>query len=194
MLRVRMALTGWPGGPGLSTFYFDATTDDVVSAARAVGCVQSAVTGHWKNVWPLTVHAQVSGDVDVIDRETGDITDTLSVDIPASVAGAGASEYAPIATALVLSLTTGTFIAGRRLRGRIFFSPVANNMVQADGTPMTTAIGFIEGGGADVLEFLTEGDAWVVWHRPVNGAGGQTGRIVSSVCHDKFGILRSRRD
>lgn len=194
MLRVRAALSGWPGGPGLSTFYFGVTDADAAAALRCVGYVHSAFTGSWNDVYPPNVQIQVSGDVDVLDAATGAITDTLAVAAPAVVAGVASSEFAPIATALLARLTTPNFIAGRRLRGRIFFCPVGRNMVQSDGTPDPTAIGFIQDGGAALIAGLGTGDVWEVWHRPVNGAGGETGPIISVTCPDKFSILTSRRD
>lgn len=194
MLRVRMTLTGWTGGPGLSTFYFGTPLEDTAAATRCIGYVQACVGAQWKHVWPTGVTAQVLGDVDVLTAGSGAITETLSVTPPEPQVGSGSGEYAPIATALLARLTTAVFIAGRRLRGRIFFCPVADNMVQADGTPAATAIGFINAGGAGLLEDLDEGDSWVVWHRPKSGSGGQIAPIVSVVCPDKFAILRSRRD
>jgi len=80
------------------------------------------------------------------------------------------------------------------LRGRIFFCPVGANMVQPDGTPADTALGFINAGGASLLEGVDAGDLWVVWHRPKAGSGGQAGQILVTTCPDKFSVLRSRRD
>jgi len=194
MLRVRMALSGWPGGPGLSTFYFTTPLEDGAAAIRCVGYVQEAVSSHWKNVWPLTVSSLISPEVDVIEAATGRITDTLSIPAVPAIAGAASSEYAPIATALLARLITGTFIAGRRLRGRIFFCPVGRNMVQADGTPDPTAIGFINAGGDSLRLGMDAGDLWVVWHRPEGDSGGSAGYILSVICPDKFSVLRSRRD
>lgn len=194
MLRVRVALSGWPGGPGLSTFYFGTLNDDAAAAVRVVEYVHSAFTATWNDVYPPNVSMQVSGDVDVLDSATGAITDTLAVTAPAAVAGVASSEFAPIATALLARLTTPNFIAGRRLRGRIYFCPIGINMVQGDGTPDPTAIAFIQDGGNTLLESIAYGDVWEVWHRPVNGVGGQTAPVISVTCPDKFSILTSRRD
>lgn len=163
-------------------------------AERCTGYVQAAVTAQWKNVWPTSVTAHVLEAVDLMTAASGDITDTFTVATNTPVTGVGSSEYAPIATALLLSLSTPNYVAGRRVRGRIFFSPVANNMVQSDGTPASTALGFLLGGGTGLLADLDEGDEWVVWHRPKSGSGGLACGINATTAPDKFAILRSRRD
>jgi hypothetical protein len=132
--------------------------------------------------------------VDLIDDGTGDISNTFVAAVNTPIVGVGSSEYAPIATALILTLTTPNFIKGRRVKGRIFFSPVAQNMVQADGTPAATALAFVAAGGAGVLNDLDEGDQWVVWHRPKGAVEGLACPISACTVRDVFGILRSRRD
>lgn len=194
MLRVRTVLSGWPGGPGLQTMYFETPLQDAAAAARAVAYVHS----FWGTtmIGQLTVgtSVQVSGDVDVITAATGLITNTLSVAVPAPLAGSGGTTQAPYATASLMQLRTGTFIAGRRLQGRIFFSPLPGLVVGDNGELTSAAQTRSNLAGTSLLGALSAGDLWVVWHRPKLGVGGSIGPITAVSTPTKLAVLTSRRD
>lgn len=194
MYRVRIVGTGWSGGPSLNTLYF---TSDSSSAADAL-----AVAGHVRAQWyetisylvPNSVTQNVQGDIDVVDPATGDITDTFSTTPTAGMVGRGGANSAPIVAAGVLRLSTALFLAGRRLRGRAFLSPLASDKVDTDGTMTTAARGYGDAFGPALMSALTSGQAWVVWHRPKAGTGGVASAVVTATLNDKIGELRSRRD
>ena len=194
MYRIRIVGTGWTGGPSLNTLYF---TSDSSSAADAL-----AIAGHVRASWyetisymvPSFVTQNVQGDVDVLDPATGDITDTFSTTPTAGMVGRGGANSAPIVAAAVLRLTTALFIAGRRLRGRAFLSPLSADKVEADGTMTVVGRSYGDAFGTALLASLTSGQAWVVWHRPKAGSGGVASAVVTAVTNDKIGELRSRRD
>ena len=64
--RVRVEWTGFPGGPGLSTFY-------VTDGPTAVGPISSFFTAI-RNNFPIDVHINVPATGDVLDPITGLIT------------------------------------------------------------------------------------------------------------------------
>jgi hypothetical protein len=136
---------------------------------------------------------QTSGDVDVLDPSTGAVINTLSVATPAAVVGFGATSLAPPASALLLRLQTSTFIAGRRLKGRTFFSPVSLSVCENDGTPTAAAVAALVSGGNNLLAGLTAGDLWVIWHRPKTPGSGSGAPITAVSGPDRFAVLASRR-
>ena len=194
MLRVRAALTGWQGAPGLMTWYLSTTADDATTALACVANVRARLQAAVAQVWPTEVYAQVAGEVDVINAASGDITDTLVVAAPAVVQGAGAGTQAPPATAIQIRLRTASFVAGRRVQGRQFISPLDSSAIQADGTPTAGAVTAILQYVGDLAANWPSGTTQVVWHRPVEGSGGLACDVIGVIVPDKFAVLKSRRD
>jgi hypothetical protein len=167
---------------------------DNAAATLVVGRVHAALTAG-KAIWPNSITLQVSGDVDVLDPATGDITNTLSVANPAGIVGGGPdSGMLPPATALLLNLRTAEFIAGRRVRGRAFLSPVYTAGNVGLGVPsagMVTAANAIGSG-------LLLGDQAAahpgVWHRPKAKVGGVFAPVTTTAAAITFAVLKSRRD
>jgi len=194
MLRVRTTISGWDGGPGLMTTYWLTPLEDAAAAARVVDYVQVSVAAFCADFAPTSVVWQVSGDVDVISAASGAITNTLSVTQPDPIAGGAGEGKAPTAVAALMRLSTNAFIAGRRLRGRIFISPLGAARVTSDGLLGDVPVAAISGFAVALNATLDAGDTWVVWHRPVGGAGGSAAPIVASAGTTKLAVLTSRRD
>ena len=194
MLRVRTAITGWGGGPGLTTMYFSCGTEDAAAALRCAGYVHSLLDSHVSGGMPTSVDLQVSGDVDLLTAATGAITDTFSVTPPAVINGSGGTDFAPPAAAALARLSTGNFVAGRRVKGRIFVSPICADKVASDGTLDSGFQGALAGLLADFVGVKTSGDDWVVWHRPKGGSGGLACPITATSGASKIAVLTSRRD
>lgn len=194
MLRVRAQIFGWPGGPGLWTSYFLTPLEDDAAALRCAAYVHGFFTDTLRYNLPVTVGVQVSGDVDVVTAATGAITNTRSVAPPAVVEGNGGTTLAPPAIALLLKYSTATFIAGRRVQGRSYNSPLAGAMLQDDGTPNEARRTGTQTNMNAAITAVASGDTWVIWHRPKLGAGGSAVPITAVTVPDKFAILTSRRD
>lgn len=194
MLRVRVAGTGWPGAPSLNTFYYDVATPDVAAANACLAHVHAFWTAQ-KGIFPSVTSWQVQDVVDVIDHNTGQITDSLTGTTLAAIVPTGATFSAlPISSAALLSLKTATFINGRRLKGRAFLSPVASGMIAAGGVPSSSLIASVNAIGTALVAGTSLADKAVVWHRPKLGVGGQLAEITSATCSTQFAVLRSRRD
>lgn len=194
MLRIRVASSGWPGGPGLSTFYFTTPLQDVAAAARCVAGVQAMYAGHIRLISPSGVIFQVSNQVDVITAATGAIVDTLIVPVQPPQPAPGGSDFAPPAIAVLVQLRTDTFIAGKRIRGRVFLSPLKATVIGGGGQVDATVQSGTESTWNGMIAALAAGDLYVVWHRPKLGLGGQALPVVSATVPAKFSVLRSRRD
>lgn len=192
--RVRTVLTGWTGGPGLSTTYWwqvagfgapEAT--EMVARVRAFW---DAIKGNLATV----VKADVSGNIDLIDVATGALTGTLSTTPGAQVVGTGFGGLNEPQSALNMQGNTGYVLNGRRLVSRTYVSPLDSGVVTNQGVASTTALTAMAAGGTALLTQIATAVDPAAWHRPVNGAGGQAVVITNYSTPAKIATLRSRRD
>jgi hypothetical protein len=188
--RVRAVLTGWQGGPGVSTFY----TTDPVAFLPALRAFYDAI----KAALPSEVSVSFPGTGDIIEDTTGALTSTWTATAPGGVVGAGAGNYsAP--TGATAQWNTGAVIGGHRLVGRTFLVPLASSAMASDGTlgtgiltPFATAAAALVAAGG--------GTIFRVWHRPrVNhptlpDTQGNNAVVVSGTMRDIAAVLTSRRD
>jgi hypothetical protein len=196
MYRVRVATSGWTGGPGLSTFYFQGSTDptaaDDSGAQACVDRVQVGIAGVL-GLFP-TVHTwAIEAVVDVLTASTGALTASYAVDPGTDQNGVNALGYGPTAAMICSSLITSSIVAGKRLRGRTFWGPPCTGG-DGNGTPSATAVAACQAATEALMTHGAGEPDLVVWHRPVSGAGGSTGVVESVFTRDKFAVLRSRRD
>ena|SRR5665648_507154 len=204
--RVRVASSGWLGGPGLNTFYFQNATDpsiaDSTNAALCVAGVHAAFDAS-KGAYSPSTSIQVSGVVDVLTAETGQLSESYAGTEPAVITGLGTGGLAPTATMIVGRLNTAGVVNGKRVRGRGFFGPL-KNIVDADGSPaadLVNAIGALVNYLHNTVDAAVE---LVVWSRPVTadstatppivGRDGSAHAVTSTSVRDIFAVLRSRRD
>lgn len=193
--RVRAAFEGFPGGPGVSTFYC-LNPEAFLPVLR--GWLQD-----FAGYLPLTVGVQVEATGDIIDSISGVLTGTWNAALPERVNGAATGSYAAPAGVCVNWLT-GTVLDGHRLRGRTFMVPLGGSTFDGDGTLNAVALAGIRLSSSN---FVTAAAAnLVVWHRPIlagtlNAAGqpvapraGGHAVVTSSRVLDKVAVLRSRRD
>jgi hypothetical protein len=181
--RVRVALTGFPGAPGVSTFY---ALDGAAMLAPLRALYQNRRTN-----FPSDVRFTFETIGDIIDPLTGDLMGTWTGTNPGDVVGTDSGIYsAP--SGLAVTWLTGDVLDGRRLRGRTFMVPLASDVYALDG-----------GIGAGVLAaFVTDAAAlvaaaaanFVVWHRPNPSHAGGYSVVIGSRVSNKAAILTSRRD
>lgn len=191
MLRVTTTMTGLAGAPYYSTQYFGGTTSGEALAAA------DAVWEFWGDLVGLItagLSMTVAPEVDLINANTGLVEDTFPSGSPAAVVSTGNAPL-PKATQGLLRLRTGSFIAGRRIQGRIFIPALAND-AQLGGVPSGAFLTGLQSAG-DALALAAVGaGGLVVWHRPTT-TGGSDGvdAVVTSVSPwTQFAVLRSRRD
>ena len=186
--RVRAVLTGFAGGPGVSTFY-------CLSPGTFLGPLSTFWTAmaQWM---PNDVRINIEPYGDVIDSITGDLTGSWTGPAQVEAVGTGAGSYAAPAGAVVNWLTGGV-MDGTRLRGRTFVVPLAGDCYDTDGDLLFTILTSLQGTGTG----LTAGGAanFVVWHRPIAAgkprgprAGGHD-LVTSAKVNNRVAVLRSRR-
>lgn len=195
IFRVRAALSGWPsGGPGVMTHFFSDSDPDMQGGAQvAADRVRDSLIAA-RNLFFQGLTWAVSSQVDRIDLANGDVTATLGVTGSTGVGGSGTG-WAPTPIAIMVRFETDLFIAGKRVRGRTFLSPIDVSMLEGDGTPSATGIAHansfataMEDSGATMIDH-------VIWHRPATGGNdGQVAVISNHIVPNKYAILRSRRD
>lgn len=195
IMRVRAVSSGWTGGPGLNTWYFQTPTlaDPVTADATTVVARVRAGIFAARTLWPSAWTSHVETAVDVFDSATGDLVDSLTATGVSDNGGGGGASFGPIPAALCVNIRTLTFISGRRVQGRAFLSPLALTD-DADGSPTSVQIASAQLLINTLRDFGGSGPELVVWHRPVAGAGGQAAAALGELCADKFAVLRSRRD
>lgn len=195
MYRVHLQSTGWAGSPGLNTFYFVGTPDASITSSdqanAVVERVQSQFVG-FQGSYPAFWRGQVSPQVDMIDAATGRLTNTFVNGTSQPLLIGSGSSSGPIASAVVVNLLTDAIVAGKRITGKTFLSPLTT-AGDADGTPSqalrdacaSAVYGLIVPDGAPTL---------CVWHRPKLGAGGSAHIVTGVLVKDKYAVLTSRRD
>lgn len=183
--RVRVALTGFPGGPGVATFY--------ALDGQALQTPVHDLFGRLLAKFPSTVTFTVEVGGDIIDPLNGDLMGAW-VGAPTSViTGTGTGVYSAPAGVAVNWLTTSV-LHGRRLRGRTFMVPLIGNAFATDGSIDATTLASILGSAQQfVVDAATN---LVVWHRPNTALGrtGGYGAVTAATVNDKAAVLRSRRD
>jgi hypothetical protein len=185
MLEVRTFLTG-PGvvGGGLNLTYWGGTTGGEAEAAT------DAMHTFWDDLnGALTNEVTFALDtvVNVVDPATGDVTGAIGpVTTFDPVQGTDGTHTLPLATQGLIHLRTGTYVAGREVRGRIFVPCFGEDMSEA-GAPNAAAIGAMQTAINNLLGAIV---GLKVFSRTHNVELA----VISGQVSPKWAVLRSRRD
>lgn len=195
LYRIRTALTGFAGGPGVSTMYFL----DVETAVASIATFWEAIS----DAMPTVVTIQPPAAGDIIDDTTGTITGAWTSEGATPITGNGAGLYAA-PSGCVVGWETATILDGRRVRGRTFVVPLTPAAYATDGSMNDTTLASFNAAGTSLI--VDQAESFVVWHRPFAGraatddrpakaahAGGHA-LVTNCVTPDRVAVLRSRRD
>lgn len=192
--RVRIAWTGFPGAPGVTTLYSTATIPNLAAIRTAFAAFAAAM--------PNTVHGAVESAGDIIEDTTGDLVGAWSSSSVTGFDGTVVGGYAGPAGA-VISWRTSTILDGHRLKGRSFIVPLSANQYQSDGSLVSTEQASLQSAATAMVTAMSSELA--VWHRPFPGReatptrpakaahDGGHGLVTSAVVPDLAAVLRSRR-
>lgn len=188
--RVRCVWQNWPGAPGYTNFYEDAS----VVSHEPYRVFFDAVKG----LLPNAVTIQVPGNGDIIEDTTGAIVGAYAIATPAVVSGGSASVYSGGSGAVIDWLVSG-LVAGRRPIGRTFLVPCTSTAMDASGSLIGTANTTITNAATALIASMA--GAMKVWSRPFAGGPGgvpaarlgSQHAIVSARVPDLAAQLRSRR-
>lgn len=193
--RVRVALTGFPGAPGVMTLH----TNNALTFLGPLRSFLSDMTVYLPTNFLLTIQ----GDGDVFESSTGTISGTWTAAAGDPVVGTAGGGYQG-ASGIMAEWRTDAFLSGRRLKGKTFFVPATNSIFTVDGTLENLVLADIRAKAATFVA-ATAGN-FVVWQRPrpARAASGTLpalpariggyGTVSSSRVPDKSIVLRSRRD
>lgn len=181
-LRIRWEWTGLAGGPYLSTFNFRNDAADAQVCADAVEAFFANCVGVISDACTV----RLLTDVDVFDVQTGLITSRETVD-PAAVVGTSAGQDLPPYTQGLIRLSTGQFLGGREVRGRLFMAGVTEDF-NTSGVPTYPYLSTLQV-HAQTLADHASAD-WGVYSRKNHSHSAVSGVAVWG----KFAVLRSRRD
>ncbi len=185
MLRVRTVVTGVPGSPYYSNFYFGGTTSGEAAAALA------ATKGFWNSLTSTLrsgSQSTVQGDVVQIDPITGSILTLYSL-TNGIYNNTNSNPLLPPTSQAVIRLRSNTFLGGREVRGRWFVGALCSDANTAGvlSGPVTTAL---NSANTALLSASAGAGQLVVWSRKNQSVAFVTGLQV----WNQFGSLRSRRD
>lgn len=198
MVRIKMRWDGFKGGPGYTNFHMRDFSEGGVDPAWAQPAVDRVQTfaNAIKSLLPNGATLQVSGDVEVIEAETGTLQDVLSATQPAQVNSTGPAFVAYSGpTGAVITWRTAGIRAGRRVRGRTFIIPMHGNAYGTDGTLSTDTVTALTTAATGLLATgITP--RMGVWARPTSptATDGQWSFATSFSVPDLAAVLRSRRD
>lgn len=182
MYRVRTSLSGWLGGPGLSTMYFDSSGGlTATNAALAVQAFWNAIKGNMHTDFRVDVDAAV--ETLELDGEVTAVTNAAGL---SQLSGTASGEILPYATQGVLQWRTGTYLGGREIRGRTFLPMATEGLSSAAPTS-----GYRSVADAAAAALIADANSalWV-WSKTKAAAAP----VVSGLTWSKWGVLRSRRD
>jgi hypothetical protein len=202
MMRVRTALSGWTGGPGLSTFYFqDLISENDAAAELAAGRVHAFWTAV-AAVHPDGFSAQVDSSVDVLNAEDGELVSSVNGGTQAVIVGTiTAADFQPAQTAVHIAWRTGDVRdignGAHKVKGGSFIGPLANNQTASEGVLVATAKVILDAAAEELRDNGTSTVAMVVWARPVSSdptdPPGSAHLVNGHKTQSVFAHLKSRR-
>lgn len=157
--RIRVALAGFPGAPGVMTFYS-------IDGPGFLNPLHAYLTVAAQNM-PPNVHLQILGEGDTINDVNGDLITAWVGAEPDDIVGTGGPNYsAP--TGILQHWLTATVLDGHRVKGSTFIVPTTRDLFEADGTPSAANIAQMVTAAAALLTATSPN--FVVWHRQIGRA------------------------
>lgn len=189
MTNLREVLVNWTtvaGGGFLNVLYFN-DTDPIATQRQALGTMLTSIQSQLTTGTSWTV--ATSGRV--IDDATGTLVGDWNDGTARTGAGTVSTSGTPDATQVLLRWRGTAVINGRRIQGRTFIPGLGGSNV-AGGNLSPGAQGIIQNA---LTTYANTGLQHLLWHRPVNGAGGSShgfGPAGASVWPE-LAVLRRRR-
>lgn len=187
LIRHTAVWAGKPGLPGFSQFYHSVTDPPSTSAQTGHDAVRTFFAD-FLSYLPADLTITVDPIYQILEDTTGDVVEEGTVGTPSNViTGVSAGSW-NAQVGLLVEWVTGTFVAGRRLRGRTYMVPLAG-IDDTDGTLGADALAAARGAGAWIVQSAED---FRVWHRPAGAVPGSSASITGSTVRDHAAILRSR--
>jgi len=193
MDKIVAVWTGWAGGPGFSNFYLGGNSD--LTQLNAAADRISDFFSQLAPVLPNSISITVQPGVQRLASASGEVIDEIALtEVLLPQTGVGGADFSAPSGACIVWRSLNS-VGGRVVKGKTFLVPLASAAYDTDGTLDASALGSIRAAIAQLManQPPSADGKLVVWHRPVNGAGGSEHTIVSGTVSDRAAILRSRR-
>lgn len=185
MLRVTTQWGGLQGSPYYTILHYLGDTEDQAEAAHAATVAVWTAIGSYRS---STMTCRVAGEVEQVDPATGAIEATYAV-TPVDVGGGAPGELQPTVIQGLVQLRTGTYLAGREVRGRVFL-PGSRDTSDLNGRPTTAYISGIQTAFNALRTDTTGlGIPLQVWS-PTRGVSAS---VSACTVWGEWAVLRSRR-
>lgn len=190
MARIRALWEGWPGAPGYSNFYFDASAGTQTAyqeMANNIGGGFDLMT----TLLPAGLTITIDPEVVIMDDSNGQMQNIVAIDSPDPSVGTSSGSYSGTSGALI-RWVTATFKNGRQVRGHTYLVPLIGSVYSSDGSISGSALSTLETAALGML-----GSAYdrLVWSRPTTSGGnnGSSAVITTAFIPDLAVVRRSRR-
>lgn len=184
--RVRVAITGVTGLPGVATHYVGTSITDM-----------SAIRTFWdsvKSVFPTGVQIQVPNTGDVIIDDSGQITGSWAGAAQAVIAATGGAGSWNPTTGPMVRWNTPQVVDGRRPIGKTFLVPSMTSVIGTNGQLSSSIVTTVQSAATALIVAL--GGELKIYHRPKGDPphGGVACTVTAGTVSNKVMVLRSRRD
>jgi len=198
MNRLRIGWSGWPGQPGLTTFYMADGRLDVTPIKNFFVAMQPFV--------PANIQWTIPALGDKIDDTTGDLVGSWAGTGGGTAVATGIATQYSGSSGFCVDWKTGTIHGSRRIQGRTFFVPCATASYQNDGSIIEATRSSVLAAAVTLIGAM--GTDFLVWSRPivapavnppagtpghVEPRDGASGPVVAAFVPDIAVVLRSRR-
>lgn len=177
----------WSGttivGGGLTSFYFNSFAGTAAQQGSAV----SAFLGATEASRSSGVSWEREPNVDTLNQVTGVLEGTTGL-VASSGVGTASGDVLPRETQCLLREFTNTVVAGRLLRGRMFFPGATESMNSASGQPLAVITDDYDAAAGDLI--ADANTDWIVWSK----THGQIASVATASCWNSWAGLKSRRD
>lgn len=178
--EVRLTWTGWPGGPGVSTYY----GSDASTLRAALGDFMAATD----QMVPGQITQTIPAEGRILNDTNGVLTGYWSDGVPIVDANVVSLSFAAPA-GLCINWLTGAVHNGHVVRGRTFLVPLVTQCFDGDGTiePQVLA------DARAAANALAASGTMRIWSRPTATVEGASFPVTSAQVNDRVAILTSRR-
>lgn len=170
--------TGWVGGPGASTMYFQGPD---APPAATINAFFVAIRG----LIPSSIYMRPRNSGPIMSDVTGLPTGSWTTALQAGAQGLASGSYAAPAGAVV-EWKTGVWANGHQIKGRTFLVPCAVSQYDSDGTLVPAAVTAVNAACTALLAAVPKLVVYSKTHATSPFA-------ISGQVLDKVAVLRSRR-
>jgi len=181
--------TGFPGGPGTSTFYLISGTHSLTPLHDLYGGLL--------NMFPPSVNLAFDPSGPTIESLSGEMVGEWLATGVGTLTGTGTGDYAAGVGACV-RWNTATVVDGRRPKGHTYFVPIVASFFDTNGNLDSTGETNINNAAGSFIASM--GTDLQVWHRPRAASvkhpvkrDGSAVTVTSATALQRPSVLRTRR-